>query len=117
MERSSMVRTLRRLKWPLAATLTSGLSLVAHAAVQPEAGIGLPRDVSEHGHLIDSLMGSTHVFNIILFTIMCVWMGWACLKHNRSHEAEYDHGSSRRSMTVALSLSAFIFAVVDGNLF
>jgi cytochrome c oxidase subunit II len=113
-------KTLRRVKWPLLGLLFTGAMLaaqVAGAAVQPEDGIGLPRDVSEHGHYIDFLMNVTHVFNIILFVIMCVWMGYACLKHGEKHEAEYDHGDSKRSVTVALSLSAFIFAVVDGNLF
>ena len=112
-----MFRTFQRLKWPLLAMLVSGSSLVAHAAVQPEAGLGLPRDVSEHGHYIDTLMATTHVFNIILFVVMCVWMGWACVAHNSKHEAQYDHGDSKRSMTIALCLSAFIFAIVDGNLF
>jgi cytochrome c oxidase subunit II len=101
-------------------TLAAGamvLPSLALAAVQPEAGIGLPRDVSVDGYRIDWLMNVTHVFNIILFAIMCVWIAWACLKHNRNHVADYDHGSSKRSVTVALALSAFIFAVVDGNLF
>lgn len=93
------------------------LSTAAGAAVQPESGLGLPRDVSQNGHLVDWLMNITSVFNIILFTIMCVWMAWACLKHNRQHPAEYDHGNSKHSVTIALAISAFIFAVVDGNLF
>ncbi len=110
---SPSLMTLRRFG-PAVALLASSAAL---AEVQPEKGLGLPRDVSLHGHLIDSLMNSTHVFNIILFTIMCVWMAWAALKHNHTHEAEYDHGNSRRSVTIALALSAFVFAVVDGNLF
>ena len=77
----------------------------------------LLRDVSQNGHLVDWLMDITSVFNIILFTIMCVWMGWACFKHNRHHPAEYDHGNSKHSVTIALAISAFIFAIVDGNLF
>lgn len=97
---------------------------IARATVKPESPacigdlcVGMPRDVSVGGNNIDWLLNVTHVFNIILFTIMCVWMAWACLKHNRKHDAEYDHGSSKRSMTIALSLSAFIFVIVDGNLF
>jgi len=93
------------------------LSTAAGAAVQPESGLGLPRDVSQNGHLVDWLMNITSVFNFILFAIMCVWMGWACFKHNRHHPAEYDHGNSKHSVTIALAISAFIFAVVDGNLF
>jgi len=89
----------------------------ALAAVQPESGIGLPRDVSLSGHRIDWLINITSVFNLILFIIMCVWMVYACLKHNRNHQAEYDHGSSKHSVTVALAISAVIFFVVDGNLF
>jgi cytochrome c oxidase subunit II len=106
---------------PFAKRLAAGAALfwatLASAAVKPEAGIGLPHDVSLDGHRIDFLMNVTHVFNIFLFVVMCVWMAYACLKHNKGHEAEYDHGSSKRSVTIALSLSALIFAVVDGNLF
>ncbi|MFZ5471531.1 MAG: cytochrome c oxidase subunit II [Myxococcota bacterium] len=111
---------LRRVRLPLFGLVATGLALAAryaHAAVQPEGGLGLPRDVSHDGHLIDWLINVTHVFNIILFVIMCVWMAVACFKHNAHHEAEYDHGESKRSVTIALCLSAFIFAVVDGNLF
>jgi cytochrome c oxidase subunit II len=114
------MNTLKRIRWPLTGALFAGALLAArvvHAAVQPEDGLGLPRDVSEHGKYIDFLMNVTHVFNIILFVIMCAWMGIACFKHGVRHEAEYDHGSSKRSVTIALCLSAFIFAIVDGNLF
>ncbi len=110
----------RRLTWPLAGVVLTGAMLAArlsHAAVRPESGLGLPKDVSEHGWRIDLLTNMTHVFNIILFVIMCIWMGLACFKHGKDHEAEYDHGDSKRNVTVALSLSAVIFAVVDGNLF
>lgn len=102
---------------PSAALLALALPTAAVAAVQPESGFGLPRDVSQNGHLVDWLMNITSVFNLILFTIMCIWMGWACFKHNRNHAAVYDHGSSKHSVTIALAISAFIFAVVDGNLF
>jgi hypothetical protein len=106
---------MKTLKWAALAAMAAATN--AWADVQPEAGLGLPRDVSHDGERIDWLMNTTHVFNIILFTIMCVWMAYACLKHNKNHEADYDHGDSKRSVTVALALSAFIFAVVDGNLY
>src|SRR6516225_9756825 len=69
-----------------------GLAIVtqvssALGAVQPEVGFGLPRDVSQNGHLIDWLMNITHVFNVILFVIMCVWMAIAILKYNQNHPA------------------------------
>ena len=96
----------------------------AGAAITPESpscigGIcaGMPRDVSADGYRIDSLMNWTHLFNIILFVIMCGWIAWACIKHNRHHLAEYDHGSSKHSLITALVISAVIFLVVDGNLF
>jgi len=95
----------------------AGLVSRVAAAVEREAGIGLPKDASVDGWRIDWLMNTTHVFNLILFVAMCTWMAIACFKHNRAHAAEYDIGSSRRSVTLALALSAFIFAVVDGNLF
>ena len=48
---------------------------------------------------------------------MCIWMVWACVAHNEGHEAEYDHGTAHKSVTIALVISALIFVVVDGNLF
>lgn len=85
--------------------------------VCPEEGVGLPRDISKFGNEIDSLIQITTVFIAILFVIMVIWMLWACLKHNEKHEAEYDKGSSKKAVTLALSISALIFFVVDGNLF
>lgn len=93
------------------------LAKLAYADPKPEAGWGLPRDVSEYGHHIDWLIQVTGLFVIILFVIMVGWMVLACFKHDEKHEAEYDHGDSKHSMKTALGLSAVIFFVVDGNLF
>lgn len=102
-------------------TLALGLALLAipaAAAVKPESGIGFPHDASLDGHRIDWLINITGVFVAILFVIMCVWMAMAAIKHRSGrHVAEYDHGDARKSVTVALGLSALIFFVVDGNLF
>jgi cytochrome c oxidase subunit 2 len=95
------------------ATLSTSL---AFAAPVPESGIGLPRDVSVEGHRIDWLIKMTMGFVTILFVVMCVWMVWACLKHNEGHTAEYDHGDARHQIRFAAGLSALIFFVVDGNL-
>jgi len=84
--------------------------------VQPESGISLPRDVSVEGWRIDWLINVTSVFVVLLFVVMCVWMVWAVLAHNKDHEAEYDHGDDKKSVTIALFLSVAIFFVVDGNL-
>jgi cytochrome c oxidase subunit II len=90
---------------------------VAHAAPQPEAGWGYPRDVSVDGHRIDWLLNVTSIFVGILFVIMVVWMAVAMIKHGPNHTAQYDHGNAKKQITVALGISALIFFVVDGNLF
>ncbi|HJZ85005.1 MAG TPA: cytochrome C oxidase subunit II [Polyangia bacterium] len=97
--------------------MTAILALALGAPPKPETGFGMPHDASIDGHLIDWLINVTSGFVIILFVIMCVWMLYAALKHGRDHQAEYDHGSSKHSVTVALVISAIIFFVVDGNLF
>lgn len=89
---------------------------LAYAAPQPESGYGLPRDASVEGHRIDWLIKITGLFTAILFVIMCIWMLTACIKHNRNHEPEYDHGNARHQVRFAAALSAVIFFVVDGNL-
>jgi cytochrome c oxidase subunit 2 len=90
---------------------------IAAAVPKPESGWGLPHDVSENGHDIDSLIMSTAVFLIILFVAMCAWILWAAIVHNEKHEAKYDHGDSRTSIRTAVLMAAGIFFVVDGNLF
>ncbi len=77
-------------------------ALPALAAPLPETGWGMPRDVSVDGHLIDWLINVTSVFVVLLFVITVAWMLVACLKHGERHVAEYDHGNSKHSLTVAL---------------
>jgi cytochrome c oxidase subunit 2 len=103
----------------LGAAAAAGALLTAWAAGAgpvPETGIGLPRDVSAEGHRIDWLIKVTGGFTAILFVIMCVWMAIAVTKHNKDHKAEYDHGNAKKQVRFAMTLSALIFFVVDGNL-
>lgn len=93
------------------------LPAAARAAPTPEPGFGLPRDVSTEGWRIDWLINVTLVAVSVLFAIMVVWMLWACLRHGRAHEANYDHGVSRRSRLAKAGVAAAIFLGVDGNLF
>ena len=107
-------------RWGGAGLLALSLTLiagVAFAAVQSESGISFPRDVSLDGYRIDSLIEITGVFVIILFVIMCMWMVGACVLYGKNHQAQYDHGSARNQVLVALVISAVVFFVVDGNLF
>jgi cytochrome c oxidase subunit 2 len=101
----------------LLATLAIAIASVAHAAPEPEAGFGYPRDVSVDGYRIDWLINITTVFCGILFVIMVAWMGIAMVKHGAKNKALYDHGSARKQALLACGLSALIFFVVDGNLF
>jgi cytochrome c oxidase subunit 2 len=120
-----MIRLLRRLSSPrlrlpaaLATVLAlAGAALGATGPVEPEKGFGFPRDVSVDGWRIDWLIDVTMIFVALLFVIMCIWMIWAAIAHDEKHTAEYDHGTSSHSVTVALVLSSVIFFVVDGNLF
>lgn len=107
---------IRRL-WPaLGALALLVLPAFVSAAPKPESPYGLPFDASKDGHRIDWLIQVTGIFVIVLFVIMVVWMFWACIKHNKNHTAEYDHGNSKHSIKVAFLISAVIFFVVDGNL-
>ncbi len=93
-----------------------GVTPVALAAPRPGQGLGMPHNASEYGHSVDWLIHFTNICCAILFVIMCVWMGLAFLKHNRKHEAEYDHGSAKKQTMKAMLLSAVIFFIVDGTL-
>jgi cytochrome bd-type quinol oxidase subunit 2 len=109
-------------KRPAVAAICALAITLLHAAIagadpRPEKGFGYPRDVSVDGHRIDWLINVTTIFCGILFVIMVIWMAIAILKHDEKHAAQHDHGSGRRQLKVALSLSALIFLVVDGNLY
>src|SRR5215831_17537038 len=82
----------------LGAAAALAFASLAGAAPKPEAGWGLPRDVSEYGHHIDWLIEVTMVFVVILFVIMVIWMLWAVFAHGEKHTAEYDHGDSKHSV-------------------
>jgi cytochrome c oxidase subunit II len=100
----------------LAAALYAG---AAAAEPQPELGWGLPRDVSTEGWRIDQLLYSTTVFVVILFVVMVFLMVYASIAHNKKRRefGDYDHGSGKPAVRVALIISSIIFFVVDGNLF
>jgi cytochrome c oxidase subunit 2 len=87
------------------------------AAPLEGSGWGMPHDASLDGWRIDDLINETSVFVILLFLIMVAWMLWACFRHGERHPARFDHGTSRRSIAVALGIALAIFFVVDGHLF
>ncbi|HUB09579.1 MAG TPA: cytochrome C oxidase subunit II [Myxococcales bacterium] len=101
--------------WTFALAL--GLSATAFATPLANPGWGLPQDASVDGYRVDWLIHSTMFFVVLLFVIMVIWMAIACTAHGRKHEAKYEHGDGRKQITMALSISALIFFVVDGNLF
>jgi cytochrome c oxidase subunit II len=113
MTSNRLMRTFTALCASGGAWLAGGLAL---ANPQPETSYGLPHDASVDGHRIDWLIKVTMGFVTILFVIMCIWIVWACLKHDKGHKAEYDHGDARHQVRFAAGLSALIFFVVDGNL-
>jgi cytochrome c oxidase subunit II len=89
----------------------------AAAKPQPGVGFGLPVDASKEGHRIDWLMNVTNWMTGFLFLIMFGWILYAALRHNEKHEARYDHGTSKRSLSIALAMAGSVFVFVDGNLF
>ena len=93
------------------------VSATAWAKPTPGVGIGLPIDASTEGHRIDWLMNVTNWMTGVLFLIMFGWILYASFVHNEKHEARYDHGSSKRSISMALAMAGSVFVFVDGNLF
>lgn len=77
----------------------------------------MPRDISTHGKLIDSLIHITLLFVTILFVIMVVWMAIAYFRHGEDHKAQYDQGTSKGWTTAKVGVIALVFFGVDGNLF
>lgn len=71
--------------------------------------IGLPRDVSEHGHLIDSHITGFSLYIIIgAMVVITGWLFYVAFVHGKNHEAKYDHGHKRPLLYFAfIGLVAF----------
>jgi cytochrome c oxidase subunit 2 len=98
---------------------TALVALAARAALAdplPEAGYGLPRDVSVDGHHVDSLLHFTLVATGIIFAVVLAVLLWALVKHRGERPATFSHGT-RSSTRVVLGSVAAIAVIVDGNLF
>jgi cytochrome c oxidase subunit 2 len=93
-------------------------SRVVLAAPQPETTVGgMPRDISADGWRIDHLIHTTNYFVIALLAFMLGWMLLAVFMCGKDKEAEYDSGKNKRAWVFPIGLAAFVFLVVDGNLF
>jgi len=88
----------------------------AGAAVLPERGFGLPRDVSLDGRHIDSLIHFTLIAIALIFAVVLAMLVWSVARRGRCASAAYDPGS-RRSVFLLLGGVAAISVVVDGTLF
>jgi cytochrome c oxidase subunit 2 len=97
-------------------TVALGWAAPALAAVQPEAGIGLPRDASVFGHLIDEFIMEDIMVETPLFVAMCLWLIAAVIFYNasRGHKAMYDHGSWKNPVAVGIcAVAVFVLAADD----
>ncbi|MBI3182735.1 MAG: cytochrome C oxidase subunit II [Myxococcales bacterium] len=103
------------------ATLAAGAVMLlprASGADGPgEAKVGLPLDVSTEGHRIDALLHQTLVLVGLLFLGMLAWMAYALFRHRQGHSARFERGEGAAGKALPLGMAAFVFLVVDGNLF
>ena len=102
----------------LRALVASPLVLVARLAVAaplPEAGYGLPRDVSRDGHHVDALIHFTMAAATVIFVIVLAAMLWAIVRHGRSHQAVPEHGS-RATVGLLVATLVVIGVAVDGSM-
>lgn len=77
-------------------------------------GLGLPPDVSVHGHLVDALLRDTLIAVGAVFAVVLAAMVWAIARH-RGRPALHSHGS-RASIALLVAAVALIAALVDGSL-
>ncbi len=92
----------------------SCLAANAWAAVQPEAGFGLPHDGSVYGKYIDEFIFEGIWVDIPLFVGVCVWLVWVAIAHNsKRHKAVYDHGSFKHPIAMGVCVVAVAILVID----
>ena len=99
----------------LAASAMVLAARLAAAAPQPEAGIGLPRDVSRDGHHVDALIHFTLAAVVVIYAVVLAAMLWAIFRHGRSHRAEHQPGS-RATVGLLVAALLVIGVAVDGSL-
>jgi cytochrome c oxidase subunit 2 len=90
-------------------------SAAALGAVQPEVGVGLPRDASLHGHLIDDFIREDLLVETPLFIAMCIWLVTVAVLYNsrRGHKAVYDKGSWKHPVAVGICAVAVVILAAD----
>lgn len=79
-------------------------------------GAGVPAlDVSEHGHLIDSLTDYINYANVIFFALVVAILVWAVVAYRarQGARASYFHGTSKRDYLLAGVLGGVVFIVLD----
>jgi cytochrome c oxidase subunit II len=100
----------------VAAVAALTFARAAAAAPLPEPGYGLPRDASEHGHLVDWLVHFTLVATTVIFVVVAVFLLFALVRHRRGRVADYQPGS-RGSIALVLGFVGLVVVAVDGTLF
>jgi cytochrome c oxidase subunit 2 len=77
-----------------------------------------PVDISLEGHRVDSLFGIVGVMLLVLFVILTAVLAIAMVAHRdgSKHHVHYHTGEARKDLTIAFTISAIIFFVVDGTL-
>lgn len=100
----------------LVAAAALALARAAAADPLPESGYGLPRDVSEHGHLVDWLVHFTLAAGAVIFVIVAAVLLVAFVRHRRGRVADYQPGS-KASVGLVLGFVGLVVLAVDGTLF
>lgn len=79
-------------------------------------GIGLPRDASTHGKLIDEVLEFSHLTDAAMLGLVLVGIVFAVLRYGRKHSAVYDKGERGAQKLRTVTLVALVVLGVDGGL-
>jgi cytochrome c oxidase subunit II len=78
--------------------------------------LALPENASAHGHRIDALMASSHLWEAGLAAVMLGWLVLAVWRFRKAPPSAVD-GGTRRSRLWVMGLAVLAVGVVDGTLF
>lgn len=90
----------------------------ATAPPGPWSAFAPPRDISEHGHLIDWLFAYTTWMNLFFFALVCAGLlGFSFLYRRRRHpKPHYTYGNRRPHVLAATAVGTAVFFGVDLNI-
>jgi cytochrome c oxidase subunit 2 len=73
---------------------------------------GIPELASEHGELVDHMLGFVHWFMLILFVGWSIYLGWVFYRYNQKRNRRADYVGVRGHATTHIEIGVVIVEAI-----